>query len=92
MGCAAPAWHGRRDGDKNLRTPWEDHAMPEIAYRAEILIEREAGSVWKAHLPAEPGPVLFGTHGAIAKHYGREPGTYQPHATTIDYLIAATGG
>jgi len=66
--------------------------MPEIAYRAEILIERDAGAVRRAHLPAEPDPVLFGTHGAIAQHYGRAPGTYEPHATTIDYLIAATGG
>jgi hypothetical protein len=66
--------------------------MPEIAYRAEIHIERNAGAVRSAHLPAEPAPVLFGTHGAIATHYGRAPGTYEPHATTIDYLIAATGG
>ena len=31
-------------------------------------------------------------HGAIAAHYGRAPGTYEPHATTIDHVIAATGG
>jgi hypothetical protein len=66
--------------------------MADVAYRAEITIERHEGSVRKAHLPAEPDPVLFGTHGAIASHYGRSPGTYEPHATTIDYLIGATGG
>ncbi len=66
--------------------------MAEIAYRSEIVIEREPGSIRRAHLPAEPNPVVFGTHGAVASHYGRAPGTYQPHATTIDYLVAATGG
>jgi hypothetical protein len=72
--------------------PRAEPAMSEIAYRAEILIERHPGSIRKAYLPAEAGPVPFGTHGAIASHYGRAPGTYEPHATTIDYLVAATGG
>ena len=66
--------------------------MSSVAYRSEILIERHAGSLRKAHLPAEREPVLFGTHGAVAEHYGRAPGTYEPHATTLDYVIAATGG
>ena len=43
-------------------------------------------------IPGETEPVPFGVHGAIAEHYGRAPGTYQPHATTIDYLVAATAG
>jgi hypothetical protein len=66
--------------------------MAEVAYRAEILVERHPGSLRRAHLPAEASPAIFGTHGAIAEHYGRAPGTYEPHATTIDYLVAATGG
>lgn len=66
--------------------------MAEIAYRSEILIERFPGSLRKAVLPAERDPVLYGTHGAIAAHYGRAPGTYEPHATTIDHVIGATGG
>jgi hypothetical protein len=28
----------------------------------------------------------------VAAHYGRAPGTYEPHATTIDYLVAAAAG
>jgi hypothetical protein len=66
--------------------------MSNVAYRPEIRIERFPGSLRKAHLPAEAAPVLFGTHGAVAEHYGRAPGTYEPHATTLDYVIAATGG
>jgi hypothetical protein len=66
--------------------------MASVAYRSEILIERFPGSLRKAHLPAEPTPVVFGVHGAVAEHYGRAPGTYEPHATTLDHVIAATGG
>lgn len=66
--------------------------MSEVVYRPEILIERLPGSLRKAHLPAEEAPIHFGTHGAVATHYGRAPGTFEPHATTLDYLVAATGG
>ena len=43
-------------------------------------------------MPAESEPVLFGTHGAIAEHYGVDVNKIEPHATTIDYVVAATGG
>jgi len=66
--------------------------VTEVAYRSEIFIERLPGSLRKAWLPAEAEPILFGTHGAVANHYGRSPGSYEPHATTLDYVIGATGG
>jgi hypothetical protein len=66
--------------------------MPNVVYRPEIRIERFPGALRKAYLPAEVAPALFGTHGAVAEHYGRAPGTYEPHATTIDHVIAAAGG
>jgi len=36
--------------------------------------------------------VLFGVHGAIAEHYGVDMTKIEPHATTIDYVVAAAGG
>jgi hypothetical protein len=66
--------------------------MSDVAYRSEVRIERHPGSLRMAWLPAETAPVLFGTHGAVAEHYGRAPGSYEPHATTLDYVVAATGG
>ena len=66
--------------------------MAEIAYRSQVRIERIKGSLRHAFLPEEPQPVKFGTHGAVAKHYGAQPGAYEPHATTIDYLVAAAAG
>jgi len=66
--------------------------MSDVAYEARIRIERIKGPVRRAFLPAEPEPVLFGVHGAVAKHYKVAPDAYEPHATTLDYLIAAAGG
>jgi hypothetical protein len=66
--------------------------MGDVVYRPEITVERLKGPLRRAHVPGEDAPVLFGVHGAIAAHYGRAPGTYEPHATTIDYVIAATAG
>ncbi len=66
--------------------------MGDVVYRSEATIERVDGPLRRATLPGEQAPAWFGVHGAIAEHYGRAPGTYEPHATTIDYVVAATGG
>jgi len=60
-------------------------------YTSRVRIERLRGGVRRADLPVD-GPVLFGVHDEIAEHYGREPGTYEPHAATLDYLVSAAGG
>ncbi len=66
--------------------------MADVVYRSEARIERVKGPLRRASIPGESAPVTFGVHGAIAEHYGRAPGTYDPHATTIDYVVAATAG
>ncbi len=66
--------------------------MGEVAYRSQVRIERIKCSLRHAFLPQEPQPVKFGTHGAVAEHYGAKTGTYEPHATTLDYLVAAAAG
>ena len=65
--------------------------MSKIEYRSTVRIVRCAGPLRLAYLPAETEPVAFGTHGAIAAHYGVEHVT-DPHATTIDYIVAAAAG
>ena len=66
--------------------------MNEVAYRSEVRIERVKGPQRLAWLPAESEPVKFGTHGAVAAHYGVPPGAFEPHATTLDYVVAAAAG
>lgn len=64
--------------------------MSDTAYEAQIRIEGTRGPHRLAYLPAHDGPVEFGVHGAIAEHYGVRPDTET--TTTLDYVIAATGG
>ncbi len=66
--------------------------MADVVYRSEAVVERVKGPFRRARLPGEEEPISFGVHGAIAEHYGRAPGTFEPHGTTIDYVVAATAG
>ncbi len=66
--------------------------MAEVVYRSEVRIEREKGPLRRAYLPAEPEPVIFGVHGAVAEHYKVPPEASPPHATTLDYIVAAAAG
>ncbi len=64
--------------------------MSEVVYRSQVRVVREKGAYRTAVLPATPEPVDFGVHSAIAAHYGVV--TDHEMATTIDYIVAATGG
>lgn len=64
-----------------------------VVYRSSVRIERRKGPLRVAQLPGEPAPVYFSVHGAIARHYGiAEDKLPEPHAATLDYVVAATGG
>ena len=66
--------------------------MSEVVYRSHVRIERVQGPVRKAYLPAEHEPVIFGVHGPVAAHYRVPPAVLEPHATTLDYIVAAAAG
>ncbi len=66
--------------------------MSEVKYVSRVKVEPVEGTVRRAYLPAEEGPVLFGVHAEIAEHYGVEPDVEDPHASTLDYVVAAAGG
>ncbi|MGH9103167.1 MAG: hypothetical protein ACRDYD_09345 [Acidimicrobiales bacterium] len=66
--------------------------MGEVVYRSQVTVERVRGPLRHARLPAEAEPVLFGVHGEVASHYKAKEGTYEPHATTMDYVVAAAAG
>ena len=66
--------------------------MSQVVYVSKVRIERESGPSRLAYLPAETEPVRFGVHGAVAAHYGVSPNVAEPHATTLDYVVAAAGG
>jgi hypothetical protein len=104
VGDRASAWSGTRSSPERRRKsglqaapavvllgPMEV-AVADVAYRSEVRIERLKGPLRRAWLPVESQPVWFGTHGAVAAHYGTKPGEYEAHATTLDYVVAATAG
>jgi hypothetical protein len=66
--------------------------MGDVVYRSQVRIERLKGPVRLAYLPAERTPVVFGVHGAVAEHYKVPKDVLEPHATTLDYIVAAAAG
>ena len=66
--------------------------MPGIAYTSQVRVERLGGPLRAAYLPGEEAPTIYGMHGAIAEHYGMEPGDAPSHASTIDHVVAAALG
>ena len=63
-----------------------------VAYTSRVKIERIKGPLRRAYLPQEKEPVLFGVHSEIAEHYGVDTQVHDPHAATLDYVVAATAG
>jgi hypothetical protein len=66
--------------------------MDEPVYVSRVRIERVKGPLRRAFLPVEEAPVLFGVHSEIAAHYGIDSTVHEPHAATLDYLVAAAAG
>jgi hypothetical protein len=66
--------------------------MGELAYVSKVRVERQGGPLRAAYLPGQAEPTLYGMHGAIAEHYGAQPGQFPEHASTIDHLVGAALG
>ncbi len=66
--------------------------MNHVKYVSRVRIERVRGPLRRAYLPAEAEPVWFGVHSAVAEHYGVDTTIHEPHATTLDYIVAAAAG
>jgi hypothetical protein len=64
----------------------------DVVYISRVKIERVKGPLRRAYLPQEDKPVLFGVHSEIAEHYGVDPKVHEPHAATLDYVVAAAAG
>ena len=63
-----------------------------VVYRSRVRVGPVKGPLRRAYLPAEQEPVLFGLHSEVAEHYGVDMKAHEPHATTLDYLVAAAAG
>jgi hypothetical protein len=65
--------------------------MTRPAYVSRVRIKRLGGPQRLAYLPAADVPIAFGVHAEVAEHYGVPPDKFPPHATTLDYVVAAGG-
>lgn len=63
-----------------------------VVYTSRVRIERVKGPRRRAYLPVEDEPIWFGVHSEIAEHYGVDTAVHDPHAATLDYVVAATAG
>ena len=66
--------------------------MSKVVYTSLVRIERVKGPRRRAYLPAESEPIWFGVHSEVADHYGVDTNVHEPHATTLDYVVAAAAG
>ena len=66
--------------------------MAEVKYVSRVKLEPVEGKIRRAYLPVQEEPVIFGVHSEVAEHYGVSPDEVEPYDTTLDYLVAATGG
>jgi hypothetical protein len=66
--------------------------MGEVVYTSHVRVERVRGRHRRAEVPGREEPVDIGVHGAIARHYGVEPGSEPERTSTLDYLVAAAAG
>jgi hypothetical protein len=66
--------------------------MGDVTYFSKVRIEPVEGKVRRAYLPIQDEPIFFGVHSEVAEHYGVSSGEEESHDTTLDYLVAATGG
>ena len=67
--------------------------MSDVLYVSKVRIERKVGPLRIANLPGESRPGTFSVHGAIAEHYKVDSAKItESHASTLDYVIAATAG
>jgi hypothetical protein len=66
--------------------------VSEVKYVSRVRVEPVEGKIRRAYLPVQEDPVLFGVHSDVAEHYGVPPEDVEPYDTTLDYVVAATGG
>src|SRR5262245_18255048 len=69
-----------------------ENGMSDV-YVCNVRIERKVGPLRIAYLPGESQPVIFSVRGAVAEHYKVDPAKLkESHASTLDYVSAATAG
>jgi len=68
----------------------EDSPAPEPVYQAVVTVRSAGGPDKHVSFAADGAEAVMGMSGGLAQFYGAEPGTYDPRASTLDYVVGAT--
>lgn len=63
---------------------------PQVIETTKVTVEPAPSRTKLVTIPVDKTVIPMGVHGGVANHFGLEEGTYEPHATTLDYLVGAT--
>jgi uncharacterized OsmC-like protein len=58
--------------------------------RSVVSVRAAAGRTKLVTMPIDGGPVAMGMRDGVAEHYEVPAGDFEPHATTLDYVVGAT--
>jgi uncharacterized OsmC-like protein len=72
--------------------PEADSGEHEVLYEARVRVRSAGGPDKHVSFDADGAEVAMGMSGALGEFYGAEPGTYDPRASTLDYVVGATAG
>ncbi len=67
-----------------------DTARDIVVHQARASVELGPARTKFVTVPIDGGPVPMGMRDEVADHYGVLAGKYQPHASTLDYVVGAT--
>jgi uncharacterized OsmC-like protein len=63
---------------------------PELLYHPEVSVRAPGGPDKQVRFAVDGVEATMGMSGNLGSFYGAEPGTYQEHASTLDYVVGAT--
>jgi uncharacterized OsmC-like protein len=67
----------------------EESAGIDLLMNTEVRVAITGSPDKLVRLPQSDADVPMGMHGELAEFYGAAPGTFTPHASTLDYVVGA---
>ncbi len=68
-----------------------DRPAGRVLMRSVVRIDVTDGPDKLVWLPLSQQPIPMGMHDELAEHYNAAPGSFEPHASTLDYVVGAVG-
>lgn len=76
-------------GDTDRRPRVETESKPALLMRSVARVEVTDSPDKVVWLPSEERSITMGMHDELADYYKAVPGSFEPHASTLDYVVGA---